>query len=242
MRANTLNFKATRQGLPAFSLIELLTAIAIIGILAALLFPVLSQSKRRAQQIQCVGNLHQLGIGLVNFVENNQAYPSAFAGANSANFGPWMSQLERGGFDNSKLKPNFWKIGVWHCPAAQAGTSSQSYGYNVFGVLRIGNLTNNFGLHGLYLSGVGVVPVAESKVVNPADMMAIGESDGSFFMRSESYDFRHMFLRHQNRSNVAFCDGHVESPTLPFLFDDTSDDALVRWNRDHQPHREALSP
>jgi hypothetical protein len=39
---------------------------------------------------------------------------------------------------------------------------------------------------------------------------------------------------------VAFCDGHVESPTLQFLFADTSDAALSRWNRDHQPHRERL--
>ncbi len=43
-------------------------------------------------------------------------------------------------------------------------------------------------------------------------------------------------------ANVAFCDGHVESPTLQFLFADTSDAALSRWNRDHQPHRERLAP
>jgi prepilin-type processing-associated H-X9-DG protein len=48
--------------------------------------------------------------------------------------------------------------------------------------------------------------------------------------------------RHQGKANVVFCDGHVESPTLPFLFADTSDAALSRWNRDHQPHREKLSP
>jgi hypothetical protein len=30
---------------------------------------------------------------------------------------------------------------------------------------------------------------------------------------------------------MVFCDGHVESPTLQFLFADTSDAALSRWNR-----------
>ena len=50
------------------------------------------------------------------------------------------------------------------------------------------------------------------------------------------------YARHQGHANVVFCDGHVESPTLPFLFADTSDDALSRGNRDHQPHREKLSP
>ena len=44
------------------------------------------------------------------------------------------------------------------------------------------------------------------------------------------------------KANVVFCDGHVESPTLQFLFEDTSDAALARWNRDHLPHREKLSP
>jgi len=44
------------------------------------------------------------------------------------------------------------------------------------------------------------------------------------------------------KANVAFCDGHVESPTLQFLFADTSDAALSRWNRDHQPHRERPAP
>ena len=39
---------------------------------------------------------------------------------------------------------------------------------------------------------------------------------------------------------VVFCDGYVESPTLQFLFEDTSDAALARWNRDHLPHREKL--
>jgi prepilin-type processing-associated H-X9-DG protein len=48
--------------------------------------------------------------------------------------------------------------------------------------------------------------------------------------------------RHQGKANVVFCDGHVESPTLQFLFEDTSDAALSRWNRDHLPHREKLSP
>jgi len=43
------------------------------------------------------------------------------------------------------------------------------------------------------------------------------------------------------KANVVFCDGHVESPTLKFLFADTSDAALARWNRGHLPRREKLS-
>jgi len=62
----------------AFSLIELLCVIAIIGLLAALLLPALGQAKARAKRIQCVSNLHQIGIGFINFAnEHSGKFPMA---------------------------------------------------------------------------------------------------------------------------------------------------------------------
>lgn len=50
-----------RRAGPGFTLVELLVVVAIVALLAALLFPVLMQGRRRARQAACQSNLHQLG-------------------------------------------------------------------------------------------------------------------------------------------------------------------------------------
>jgi prepilin-type N-terminal cleavage/methylation domain-containing protein/prepilin-type processing-associated H-X9-DG protein len=245
----------------AFTLLELLIVIAIVALLAALLFPAISRSKQKAKQTQCLSNLHQLGVALQNFVGDNQAYPSGWAGKSDAADSwwgqrTWIGQLEQGGLGTSKPIPtNSLTMSVFHCPSDTA-TNPLSYGYNRWGIRDQGT-NDSFGLFGPFNSfkahqGRDYAPLPESQVASPAEMMAIGDTFGGalFFgprVPAEGGQYaignehlRFMFERHQGALDVAFCDGHVESPKVGFLFTNTSDAALVRWNRDHLPHRDQL--
>ena len=135
------------------------------------------------------------------------------------------------------------------------GDFPSSYGYNDdrFAGGGAPDYTNKFGLQGHYMPDFSLPmpaalidasfrPVAESEVTAPSDMMAMGDCfSGNALLERRSIDAYagdgNIRTRHHGNASVVFCDGHVESPTLRFLFEDDTDAALRRWNRDNQPHR-----
>lgn len=111
----------TRDG---FSLVELLVVLAVISVLAALLFPVFLTVRGKARQTACASNLHQIGLGIGMYMQDYDGlYPRGVDPADRldpAHFSrypdfqadiphlPWLQDL---------LKPYVPAPQVFACPA-----------------------------------------------------------------------------------------------------------------------------
>ncbi len=69
--------KSLTRGRRGFTLIELLVVIAIIAVLAALLLPAVQKARAAAQRAQCMNNMKQIGLAVLNFESAHKGLPRA---------------------------------------------------------------------------------------------------------------------------------------------------------------------
>ena len=101
-----------RRRAAAFTLLELLIALVIVGILMTLLMPVYGHMRERAQKVQCMANLRGLYVGTETYLQRNGSWPQIFLknyGSPPDYANAWVAALAPFGIERS----------TWICPTIQ---------------------------------------------------------------------------------------------------------------------------
>ena len=109
-----------------FTLVELLVVIAIISVLAGLLLPTLGSAKRKAQTAACLSNLHQIGLAMELYIQDNDHRLPVSARMPSLNTN--LTPI------TSALAPYLRAKAIWHCPEdkKEFAVEQTSYEWNAF--------------------------------------------------------------------------------------------------------------
>ncbi len=111
---------------PGFTLIELLVVIAIIAILAAILFPVFAKVRENARAIACASNLKQIGVGLMQYSQDNDEYLVRNWSGNNG----WQASDPNAAAPKYKwmdtIQPFVKSAAVFHCPDDSGGLTNEA--------------------------------------------------------------------------------------------------------------------
>jgi prepilin-type N-terminal cleavage/methylation domain-containing protein/prepilin-type processing-associated H-X9-DG protein len=270
--SNWFGLKGIAVQRKAFTLTELLVAIAMIAILAALLLPGISLSKAQARNVACKNHLKQMGAALQMYVQDSRNRYAYYIGPVGPSYGDGVAKggrIDGMVFWSTKLFPYYalnWTNPLFQCPGYTGKVTGVvqtnnaivrygSYSYNIWGSRVVNPPLESYGLGPCVFwtfpqgSNAPHAAVAESEIVAPSQMLAMGESawvvgstspglwaenEGGGYDSSGCnanawawvYD-----ARHGKVLNQLYCDGHVSSMRPQILFDATNTAAL--WNYDH---------
>lgn len=207
-----------------FTLIELLVVVAIIGILAALLFPVFARARENARKTSCASNLKQLGIAWQMYTQDydEKSFPlwdlDYPAGTGGWKF--WAGEV----IDNSK----FFGSAVVTTPNLRPGTgymhpyikSDAVRGCPSYSKSDQWSFAGDYAGYGMNLS-FETAGVALSQISKPSETLLFGDSNswntGNSTMMSCPYlntpsgRYPTAHARHLEFANMVFADGHVKA-------------------------------
>jgi prepilin-type N-terminal cleavage/methylation domain len=85
-----------RAAAPAFTLSELITVLAIVAILSAILFPLLSRSREKARQASCLDNQRQMSAAWLMYAQDNdgKVVPWSVSGRSASDAFIWDRLIE----------------------------------------------------------------------------------------------------------------------------------------------------
>ncbi|MDR3688587.1 MAG: prepilin-type N-terminal cleavage/methylation domain-containing protein [Fimbriimonas sp.] len=207
--------------LRAFTLIELLTVIAIIAILAAILFPAFARAKESAKKTQCLSNLRQIGNGIVLYMDDSDGiFPHALDASDKfdpqiwAQFPDYQSQIPTMPFLTDVLQPYIKSYDLFHCPSDSGTVVLDSHFPDSF--VSSPTMFRTYGSSYFFRTEIAFRAYTDSSFELPASTNVMFDGaghwhgDGRGLQPNDDFDTV-INLLHGYRYNCLFGDFHVKS-------------------------------